>query len=71
VECPRAFPRNVCTTGDGCAPPLFCVADATGISGTCVKKLPGTGAICDQAIGCDDYRDVCNASNVCVRRGRR
>ena len=68
----RCTPRTatdggVCDNADGCAAPLFCIADASGASGTCGRTLPATGGTCNPASGCDDAGDYCNASNVCAK----
>lgn len=58
-----------CDASNACKPPLFCVADAGGMTASCVKSLPGSGAACNPFSGCDDdVQDYCNAQNVCSKR---
>ncbi len=56
-----------CDHSEGCAAPLLCIADTSGLTGTCGRTLPATGGVCNQSAGCDDARDYCSASNVCAR----
>lgn len=58
-----------CDASNACKPPLFCAADAGGLTASCVKSLPGSGAACNPFTGCDDeVQDYCNAQNVCSKR---
>jgi hypothetical protein len=58
-----------CDAGDACKPPLFCALDAGGMTASCMKSLPGSGAACDPFTGCDDeLQDYCNAQKVCSKR---
>jgi hypothetical protein len=56
-----------CDAADACAAPLFCARDEGGMTASCVKTLPATGAACTVDSGCNDvFRDYC-AGNVCTK----
>lgn len=58
-----------CDGSNPCKPPLFCAVDAGGMTASCVKSLPASGAACNAFTGCDDQlQDYCNAQNVCAKR---
>lgn len=58
-----------CDAGDACVAPLFCAPDPGGMTGSCVKSLPATGAACNPFAGCDDdLQEYCNAQGVCAKR---